>query len=120
VLRGHLSGCGVSSELQLTPASALSGGQRSRVAMAAVSFVRPHLLVLDEPTNNLDLESVAALADCVQRFEGGVVVVSHDSFFVTRIAKEVRVVEAGAVTRMESFGAYKKIQLEKAMAKAKA
>jgi len=39
---------------------------------------------------------------------------------VTRIAKEVRVVEAGAVTRMESFGAYKKIQLEKAMAKAKA
>jgi ATP-binding cassette subfamily F protein 3 len=46
--------------------------------MAAVSFVRPHLMVMDEPTNNLDLESVAALAECVQRFEGAVVVVSHD------------------------------------------
>ena len=57
---------GVPVELQTTPGSALSGGQRSRVAMAAVSFVRPHLLVMDEPTNNLDLESIQALAECVQ------------------------------------------------------
>jgi hypothetical protein len=44
--------------------------------MAAVSFVRPHLLVMDEPTNNLDLESVQALAECVQKFDGGVLLVS--------------------------------------------
>jgi ABC-type protease/lipase transport system fused ATPase/permease subunit len=50
-------------------ARALSGGQRSRVALAAVSFARPHLLVLDEPTNNLDLEAVAALADAVDAFQ---------------------------------------------------
>ena len=62
-LRGHLSSCGVTSgsslaqaggtkvpELQNTPCSALSGGQRSRVALSAVSFARPHVLVLDEPT----------------------------------------------------------------------
>jgi ATP-binding cassette subfamily F protein 3 len=47
------------------PASALSGGQRSRVSLAAVSYTKPHVLVLDEPTNNLDLESVVALADCI-------------------------------------------------------
>ena len=42
----------------------------SRVAMAAVSFARPHLLILDEPTNNLDLEAVAALAEAVGSFQG--------------------------------------------------
>lgn len=52
-LRGHLAQCGVTSELQQTPALALSGGQRSRVAMAATSYEQPHLLILDEPTNNL-------------------------------------------------------------------
>ena len=57
---------------QDVPAYGLSGGQRSRVALAAVSYVEPHVIVLDEPTNNLDLESVAALADCVERFEGGI------------------------------------------------
>ena len=69
-LRGHLSSCGVVSgvgnaDLQNVPISALSGGQKSRVALAAVSFLKPHVLFLDEPTNNLDLESVAALAEAV-------------------------------------------------------
>ena len=72
-IRSHLAGCGVSVAQQTVRAGALSGGQRSRVALAAVSFSRPHLLVLDEPTNNLDLEAVAALADAVDAFEGGVV-----------------------------------------------
>lgn len=49
-------------------ARGLSGGQRSRVAMAAVSFARPHVLVLDEPTNNLDLEAVAALVGKISFF----------------------------------------------------
>ena len=66
------------------------------------------MLVLDEPTNNLDLEAVAALADCVEAFDGGVVVVSHDQFFVGRVAKDVWVVDGGKVTRQESFGSYTK------------
>ncbi|EOD27746.1 hypothetical protein EMIHUDRAFT_41348, partial [Emiliania huxleyi CCMP1516] len=74
---------------QAVPSSALSGGQRSRVALAAVSYAAPHVLVLDEPTNNLDLESIAALADCVTAFKGGVVLVSHDQYFVSRVANEV-------------------------------
>ena len=117
-LRSHLAGCGVQggakeTDLQSVPISALSGGQRSRVAMAAVSFARPHLLVLDEPTNNLDLESIAALAECVQKFEGGVILVSHDQFFVSAVATEAWVVNGGKVRQVESFDAYRKKQLKK-------
>jgi ATP-binding cassette subfamily F protein 3 len=112
-LRSHLHGAGVLSEHQVLPASALSGGQRSRVALAAVSYAAPHVLILDEPTNNLDLESVAALADCVERFEGGVVLVGHDQYFVGRVAKEVWAVEDGRLRKQGSFEAYRKVQLAK-------
>ena len=107
-LRGHLSQCGVITELQNVPALALSGGQKSRVAMAAVSYQKPHLIILDEPTNNLDLESCEALADAIENFQGGVVLVSHDQFFVERVAREVIVIENGEVNRLESFASYKK------------
>merc|ERR1712216_131688 len=115
-LRSHLAKCGVTGgepDLQNIPAAALSGGQRSRVALAAVSYAAPHVLVLDEPTNNLDLESIAALADCVTAFKGGVVLVSHDQYFVSRVANEVWVVEGGQVKRAASFDAFRKQQLTK-------
>jgi ATP-binding cassette subfamily F protein 3 len=120
VLRGHLSSCGVTAgsginklvlDLQNTPASALSGGQRSRVALASVSFARPHVLVLDEPTNNLDLESVAALAESVQQFKGAVICVSHDQFFVQAVANEAWVVNGGEVKQVASFETYRNRQL---------
>eukprot|EP00584_Thalassiosira_punctigera_P007900 CAMPEP_0172535614 /NCGR_PEP_ID=MMETSP1067-20121228/7541_1 /TAXON_ID=265564 ORGANISM="Thalassiosira punctigera, Strain Tpunct2005C2" /NCGR_SAMPLE_ID=MMETSP1067 /ASSEMBLY_ACC=CAM_ASM_000444 /LENGTH=762 /DNA_ID=CAMNT_0013320553 /DNA_START=48 /DNA_END=2336 /DNA_ORIENTATION=- len=123
-LRGHLSSCGVTSgsnssnknasvkDLQNTPASALSGGQRSRVALAAVSYAQPHVLVLDEPTNNLDLESVATLAESVRTFKGAVICVSHDQFFVQTVANEAWVVNGGKVKRVESFEAYRGKQLK--------
>ena len=98
---------------QAVPSSALSGGQRSRVALAAVSYTQPHIIVLDEPTNNLDLESVAALADCLDSFEGGVVLVSHDQYFVGRVAKEVYLVAKGTVKKVESFDKYREYQLKK-------
>lgn len=115
-LRSHLASCGVTGgnpDLQNLRASHLSGGQRSRVALAAVSFVKPHVLILDEPTNNLDLESVAALAAAVKSFEGAVIVVSHDQYFVTEVANEAWVVNGGAVKRVASFEAYRKKQLSK-------
>lgn len=126
-LRGHLSSCGVTSgsnansaaggtkikDLQNTPASALSGGQRSRVALAAVSYASPHVIVLDEPTNNLDLESVATLADCVKNFKGAVICVSHDQFFVQSVVNEAWVVNDNEVRRVESFEAYRNAQLKK-------
>ena len=99
-------------DMQNTPASALSGGQRSRVALAAVSFLKPHVLVLDEPTNNLDLEAVAALADSVKKFAGAVICVSHDQFFVGQVANEAWVVSGGKVKPVASFEAYREEQLK--------
>merc|ERR1712039_720324 len=112
-LRSHLDSCGVPTEQQKVTASALSGGQRSRVAMAAGSYERPHILVMDEPTNNLDLGSIEALAQSVKAFEGGVVLVSHDQFFVSQVAKEVWNVGNGAVKRLESFETYRNKILSK-------
>mmetsp|Transcript_133004 Transcript_133004/g.331866 ORF Transcript_133004/g.331866 Transcript_133004/m.331866 type:complete len:785 (+) Transcript_133004:53-2407(+) len=96
-LRSHLEQCGIEARLFDISGAALSGGQRSRLAMAIVSFERPHILIMDEPTNNLDLASIDALAEAVGRFDGGVVLVSHDQHFVRRVAREVWVVEGGAV-----------------------
>jgi len=107
-IRSHLCQCGMDVTLQTTIAGALSGGQRSRVAMAAVSFERPHVLIMDEPTNNLDLASIEALAESVKKFDGGVVLVSHDQHFVTQVAKEVWVVANGGVRKAESFEGYRK------------
>jgi ATP-binding cassette subfamily F protein 3 len=104
---------GRNPDLQNVPLRALSGGQRSRVALAMVSYTKPHVLYLDEPTNNLDLESVAALAASVQTFDGAVVVVSHDQYFVTQVAKEVFVVQKGSVKRVPSFDMYRTKQLAK-------
>ncbi len=107
-MRSHLSSCGFDEKLQVVRGRAMSGGQRSRLAMAAVSFARPHVLILDEPTNNLDVESVEALADSIEKFEGGVVIVSHDQHFVSRVANEVWLIDGGKIQRCESFDSYLK------------
>jgi ATP-binding cassette subfamily F protein 1 len=56
----------------------LSGGQKARVAMTELNLNAPDVLILDEPTNNLDIESIDALAEAVNEYQGGVVIGSHD------------------------------------------
>lgn len=106
-LRRHLSTCGVPTALQSIPSGSLSGGQRSRVAMAAVSYYKPHLIILDEPTNNLDLESCESLAKAISDFKGGVILVSHDQFFVEQVGKEFIAIENGRAVRFENFKKYR-------------
>ncbi len=69
------------------PVSALSGGERFRVALASLllSDPAPHLVVLDEPTNNLDLDTVGQLVDALRAYRGAVLVVSHDDAFLERL-----------------------------------
>ncbi|KAG7391724.1 ATP-binding cassette sub- F member 1 [Phytophthora pseudosyringae] len=64
----------------------LSGGQKARVVIAELILMRPHILILDEPTNNLDIESIDALCDAIRDYEGGVVIVTHDARLIESTA----------------------------------
>ncbi|TEY34334.1 hypothetical protein BOTCAL_0635g00020 [Botryotinia calthae] len=67
----------------------LSGGQRVKVVLAACSWQRPHLIVLDEPTNYLDRDSLGALSKVLKSFEGGVIIITHSAEFTKNITEEV-------------------------------
>ncbi len=73
------------------PVSALSGGERFRVALATLLLAdpAPHLVVLDEPTNNLDLDTVGQLVDALRAYRGAVLVVSHDDAFLSRLGLDL-------------------------------
>ncbi len=77
------------------PIRVLSGGERSRVALGQVLLQRAACLVLDEPTNHLDFETVEALTEALKRFEGSVVVVSHDRSFIRRVGTRILEINSG-------------------------
>eukprot|EP01121_Diplochlamys_sp_Union-15-3_P008854 TRINITY_DN2378_c0_g2_i2.p1 TRINITY_DN2378_c0_g2~~TRINITY_DN2378_c0_g2_i2.p1 ORF type:complete len:580 (+),score=113.82 TRINITY_DN2378_c0_g2_i2:97-1836(+) len=89
---------GISGKLQLAPIKYLSDGQKSRVVLSYLSYSAPHLLLLDEPTNHLDLETIDSLAEAINDFEGGMVLVSHDFRLINQVAKEIWVCENQKVT----------------------
>ncbi|RVX75853.1 Elongation factor 3 [Exophiala mesophila] len=76
----------------------LSGGQRVKVVLAACTWQRPHLIVLDEPTNYLDRDSLGALSKALKAFEGGVVIISHNAEFTESLTEEVWSVQNGKMT----------------------
>jgi len=76
----------------------LSGGQRVKVVLAACTWQRPHLIVLDEPTNYLDRDSLGALSKALKVFEGGVVIISHNAEFTESLTSEVWSVIDGKMT----------------------
>jgi len=76
----------------------LSDGQRCRVVFAWLACQVPHLLLLDEPTNHLDIETIDTLADALNAFEGGLILVSHDFRLINQVAQEIWVCEHQAVT----------------------
>ncbi len=91
------------------PINQLSGGQKTRVALGKLLLNMPDLLILDEPTNHLDLESVRWLETYLKNYPGSVLVVSHDRYFIDRIAGKILEMEAGCVhTFMGSYTDYAK------------
>ncbi|GMP63248.1 hypothetical protein CsSME_00025009 [Camellia sinensis var. sinensis] len=112
-VRAKLGKFGLPSHNHLTPIAKLSGGQKSRVVFTSISMSKPHILLLDEPTNHLDMQSIDALADALDEFTGGVVLVSHDSRLISRVCEDeeksmIWVVENGTVrTFPGSFDEYK-------------
>jgi len=106
--RQQLGKYGLSGESQTALMGTLSEGQRSRVVFALLAIESPNMLLLDEPTNGLDIPTIDSLADAINAFDGGVVVVSHDFRLLDKIAKEIMVCENKTTTRWEgSIGEYK-------------
>ncbi|CAM8986700.1 unnamed protein product [Rhodiola kirilowii] len=109
-LRSHLGSLGVTGNLALQPMYTLSGGQKSRVAFAKITFKKPHIILLDEPSNHLDLDAVEALIQGLVLFQGGVLMVSHDEHLISGSVDELWVVSDGRVAPFHgTFADYKKI-----------
>ncbi|CAN6713288.1 hypothetical protein ACFX13_039155 [Malus domestica] len=109
-LRSHLGSLGVSGNLALQPMYTLSGGQKSRVAFAKITFKKPHIILLDEPSNHLDLDAVEALIQGLVLFQGGILMVSHDEHLISGSVDELWVVSEGRIQPFHgSFEDYKKI-----------
>ena len=90
--------------LQWTPIARLSGGEKRRLYLLRILMEAPNVLLLDEPTNDLDLETMAVLESFIDDFNGAIIFVSHDRFFVDRLADKCFVYEQGGVLRLYPGG----------------
>ncbi|GAB6022006.1 ATP-binding cassette sub- F member 1 [Chamberlinius hualienensis] len=89
--------------------SDLSGGQKARVALCELALSGPDVLILDEPTNNLDIESIDALAEAINEFQGGVIIVSHDERLIRETNCQLWVIEGQSINEIDGdFDAYRK------------
>eukprot|EP00802_Teleaulax_amphioxeia_P007914 Tamp_07922.p1 GENE.Tamp_07922~~Tamp_07922.p1 ORF type:complete len:660 (+),score=185.71 Tamp_07922:97-1980(+) len=87
-IRLHLENYGILDDLATSKLKGFSGGQKSRVVIAAAMWTRPHLICLDEPTNFLDKETFNALVRALKNFKGAVLTISHNQEFVEQVASE--------------------------------
>ena len=98
-IEAHCANFGLDAELvSHSRMRGLSGGQRVKVVLSACSWQRPHLIVLDEPTNYLDRDSLGALSKALKKFEGGVIIITHSSEFTKDLTEEVWAVMDGSMT----------------------
>jgi len=113
-LRQHLGRFGISGNLSTNPIETLSGGQKSRVVLAELAWSLPHILLLDEPSNHLDLDAIEALAQGLNKFKGGVVLISHNQRLISLVCEQIFVVtKSGHVERFNGdFDEYKDHILE--------
>ncbi|XP_078073600.1 ATP-binding cassette sub-family F member 1 isoform X2 [Mustelus asterias] len=104
---------GLESHAHTIQISKLSGGQKARVVFAELACRQPDVLILDEPTNNLDIESIDALADAINDYKGAVIIVSHDARLITETNCQLWVVEEQSINQIDgNFDDYKREVLE--------
>lgn len=99
--RQRLGRFGISGKLQTTEMRTMSDGQKSMIVFCWIAQKMPHLLLFDEPTNHLDMEAIDSLAEAINDFEGGLVVVSHDFRLLTQVAKEIWVCENRKISKWQ-------------------
>ncbi len=103
-VRGRLALMLFSGDDVEKPISTLSGGEAARLVFARLGIAEPNVLVLDEPTNHLDLESIEALVEGLKKYEGTLILVSHDRWFVSQLA--TRIVEIKPDKILDFQGTY--------------
>eukprot|EP01139_Manchomonas_bermudensis_P014890 Amastigsp_a509135_677.p1 type:complete len:635 gc:universal Amastigsp_a509135_677:36-1940(+) len=107
-MRSYVGRFGLTGKAQAAPMRNLSGGQRARVVFGYLAYRSPHMLILDEPTNNLDMETIDSLADAINNFTGGLVLVSHDFRLISQVAREIWICENEQVNVWRGdIGSYK-------------
>jgi elongation factor 3 len=105
VISQHFADCGLDPEIaNHNHISGLSGGQKVKVVIAAAMWNNPHLLIMDEPSNFLDRDSLGGLAVAVRDYKGGVVMISHNEELVGAVCPEQWHVEAGRLTHRAHLG----------------
>jgi elongation factor 3 len=115
-IQKHFDGFGLEPQFaQHTRMGALSGGQKVKVVLGAGLWNLPHIVILDEPTNFLDRDSLGALASAIKEFKGGVFMISHNAEFYEALCPEKWILESGRLTVM---GAEWMEEVEKARKKA--
>jgi len=114
--REILAGLGFSPEMMDGDVGGLSGGWKMRVALARILLMRPDALLLDEPSNHLDLESIIWLEEFLQSYEGAILMTSHDREFMNRVVRKVIEIDAGELTSYS--GDYDFYERERAIADA--
>ena len=92
-IRGVIKGLGFSTDESSQNIGELSGGQKTRVALGKLLLSAPDLLLLDEPTNHLDINSIGWLEDYLKSYNGAVMIISHDRYFLDKVASKVIEVE---------------------------
>jgi ATP-binding cassette subfamily F protein uup len=90
---------GFTAEQQYTPLSKLSGGEKRRLHLLSILFLNPNFLILDEPTNDLDLQTLRTLEEFLLDFPGCILIVSHDRYFMDRLVDHVFAFEGNGVIR---------------------
>lgn len=101
-------------DLQWVPVNKLSGGEKRRLYLLRVLMSAPNVLILDEPTNDLDIPTLSVLEDYIDNFAGAVVAVSHDRYFLDRFANKIFALQAGGTLRQYNGGYsdYEAVMLE--------
>ncbi|XP_066994272.2 ATP-binding cassette sub-family F member 1 [Anabrus simplex] len=111
--RKQLGTFGLSSHAHTIKMKDLSGGQKARVALAELCLNAPDVVILDEPTNNLDIESIDALADAINEYKGGVIIVSHDERLIRETDCTLWVIEDQTINEVDGdFDDYRKELLD--------
>ena len=113
-VQGHLARFGFSGDEAQRRADTLSGGERARVALAMMVLTRANFLLLDEPTNHLDVESIEALEDALEEYEGTILLVSHDRAMLEALTSRVWILHDQHVTDFPgSFGEWEEQSRER-------